>query len=77
MTNVDVDCTDEELEGFLDRVLSLQRYETLDGDNTTTDIGIVSLITNYMHAAIIIVIIYTNLRNAKHCCEVTSLSEVV
>jgi hypothetical protein len=42
VTKVDVDCTEDELEGFLERVITLQRYQTLDDKNATTDVGIVS-----------------------------------
>lgn len=45
VTNVEVECTDAELERFLERVLILQRYQTLDDENATTDVGIVSLFT--------------------------------
>ena len=37
--NVEVDCNEKDLERFLERVISIQRYETLEGDNTTTDYG--------------------------------------
>ena len=43
MTNGEVECTDGELERFLERVLTLQRYQTVDDENATTDVGIVSL----------------------------------
>ena len=43
VTNVEVECTDAELERFLERVLTLQRYQTLDNENATTDVGIVSV----------------------------------
>ena len=42
VTDVEVDCTDTQLERFLERVLTLQRYITLDDINSTTDFGIVS-----------------------------------
>ena len=42
MTKVEVDCTEDELEGFLERVIALQRYQTLEDENATTDVGIVS-----------------------------------
>ena len=42
MTDVKVDCTEGELEQFLERVITLQRYQTLDDENVTTDVGIVS-----------------------------------
>ena len=42
MTKVEVDCMENELEGFLERVITLQRYQTVDDENTTTDVGIVS-----------------------------------
>ena len=45
MTNVEVECTDSQLEMFLERVLILQRYQTVDDENATTDVGIVSLFT--------------------------------
>ena len=44
MTNVEVECTDAELERFLERALSLQRYQTVDDENATTDVEIVSLL---------------------------------
>ena len=42
VTKVEVDCTEDELEEFLERVITLQRYQTLDDENATTDVGIVS-----------------------------------
>ena len=40
-SDADVSCTKEDLERFLERVITLQRYETLEDENTTTDTGIV------------------------------------
>ena len=45
--NVEVNCSDDELERFLERAISLQRYETVDDESTTTDYGPVSM--EYMH----------------------------
>ena len=42
VTKVEVDCTEDELEEFLERVITLQRYQTLEDENATTDVGIVS-----------------------------------
>ena len=42
MSKVVVDCIEDELEKFLERVISLQRYQTVDDENATTDVGIVS-----------------------------------
>ena len=42
MTKVEVNCTESELEQFLERALTLQRYQTVDDENATTNVGIVS-----------------------------------
>ena len=45
-SNVSVSCTEEELESFLERVLTIQRYETLEDENATTEFGRVSVLLN-------------------------------
>ena len=47
--NVKVDCSKEDLERFLERVLSIHRYEMLEGEKTTTDYGPVSVLLMRMH----------------------------
>ena len=40
-SNVKVNCTEEELQEFLDRVITLQSYPIEENENATTDEGTV------------------------------------